>query len=158
MVKSLREVHRFHRVALETELAETHFTDNVNYWKSALSMIEANQKSLLTRWDKIAVTESNNCRDWNGPLHFIYSIPPLLKSVSWCRLHRKISRWVLSISSRDSTTLSLFQCSVIPKVKNFFLMFIWNFLSSFLCPLSLVLLLGITERSLDFPSWQLLLK
>ena len=55
-----------------------------------------------------------------------------------------MSRWVLNISREGDSTISLgslFQCSVTLTVKNFFLMFIQNFLCSNLCPLPLVLLL-----------------
>ena len=71
--------------------------------------------------------------------------------VTYSRLHRTLSRWVLNISREgDSTTSldSLFQCSVTLRGKKFFLMFRRNFLCFSLCPLPLVLWLGTTEKSL----------
>ena len=68
----------------------------------------------------------------------------LLKQVPSSRLHRKAFRQVLSISrERDATTSlgSLFQYSVTFKVKNFFIVLVWNFLCSSLCQWPLVLLL-----------------
>lgn len=50
---------------------------------------------------------------------------------------------------------SLSQCSGTLKLKKFFLVFVWNFLCSNLCPLSLVLLLGTTENSLAPCAWHL---
>jgi len=43
---------------------------------------------------------------------------------------------------------NLFQCSVTLRGKKFFLTFRWNFLCCSLCPSSLVLSLGTTEKSL----------
>jgi len=57
--------------------------------------------------------------------------PPCRSRVTYSRLHRTVSRWVLSISREgDSTTSlgSLFQCSVTLRGKKFFLMFTRNFL------------------------------
>ena len=71
--------------------------------------------------------------------------------VPYSMLHRKMSRWVLSISREGDSTASLgslFQCFVTLTVKKFFLMFVWNFPCSSLCPLPLVLLLHTTEKSL----------
>ena len=80
---------------------------------------------------------------------------PCRSRVTYSRLHRTLSRWVLNISREgDSTTSlgSLFQCSITLRGKKFFLMFRWNFLGFSLCPLPLVLSLGTTEKSLA-PSW-----
>jgi len=77
--------------------------------------------------------------------------PPCRSRVTYSRLHRILSRWVLNISREgDSTTYlgSLFQCSVTLRGKKFFLMFRRNFLCFNLCPLPLVLSLGTTEKSL----------
>jgi len=77
--------------------------------------------------------------------------PPCRSRVTYNRLHRTLSRQVLNISRKgDSTTSlgSLFQCSVTLRGKKFFLMFRQNFLCFSLCPLSLVLSLGTTEKSL----------
>jgi len=76
--------------------------------------------------------------------------PSCRSRVTYSRLHRAASRWVLNISREgDSTTYlgSLFQCSVTLRGKKFFLMFRRNFLCFSLCPLPLVLSLGITEKS-----------
>jgi len=79
-------------------------------------------------------------------------VQPLCQSrFTQSRLHRTMSRQVLSISREGDSTNplgSLFQCSVTLKVKKFFLMFSWNLLCFSLCPLPLVLLLGTTEKSL----------
>jgi len=82
--------------------------------------------------------------------------PSCQSRVTYSRLHRNASRWVLNISREgDSTTSlgSLFQCSVTLRVKKFLLMFRWNFLCFSLCPLPLVLSLGTTEKSLAPSSW-----
>ena len=77
------------------------------------------------------------------------SIPtPLLTQT---KLHRKASRQILNISGGDYCTASLgslLQCSVILKLKIFFLMFTWNILCSSLCPLLLILSLRTVEKSL----------
>jgi len=94
------------------------------------------------------VTQSHKCRVWKGPTP--------AKAVSYSRLHWKALRQLLNIPREGDTTTSLgnlFQCSTTLKVKKLFLMFIWNFPCSSLCPLPLVLLLGTTERSLASFSW-----
>ena len=76
---------------------------------------------------------------------------PCQSRVTYSRLHRTLSRWVLNISREGDATTSLgnlFQCSITLRGKKFFLMFRWNFLCFSLCPLPLVLLLGTTEKSL----------
>lgn len=63
---------------------------------------------------------------------------------------RIVSRQILNISRKGDSTSSLgnlFQCSVTPRVKNFFLTFRWNFLCMSSCPLCLVPLLGTTGSS-----------
>ena len=65
---------------------------------------------------------------------------PCRSRVTYSRLHRTLSRWILNISREgDSTTSlsSLFQCSVTLRGKKFFLMFRRNFLCFSLCPLPL---------------------
>ena len=82
--------------------------------------------------------------------------PPYQSRVTYSRLHRTSSRQVLNISREGDSAAplgSLFQCSVTLKGKNFFLVFIWNFLCCSLCRLPLVLLLGTTENSLAPLSW-----
>jgi len=77
--------------------------------------------------------------------------PPCWSRVTYSRLHRTLSRQVLNISKEGDSTTSLgnlFQCSVTLRGKKFFLMFRGNFLCFSLCPLSLLLLLGTTEKSL----------
>jgi len=76
---------------------------------------------------------------------------PFQSRVTYSRLHKMLSGWVLIISREgDSTTSlgSLGQCSIILRGKKFFLMFSWNFLCFSLCPLPLVLSLGTAEKSL----------
>jgi len=55
-------------------------------------------------------TELQNCRVWTRPLELIQSTHPAT-AIPYSSLHRKASRWVLSISRGDSTTSlgSLFQ-------------------------------------------------
>jgi len=68
--------------------------------------------------------------------------PPCRSRVTYSRLHRTASRWVLNISREgDSTTSlgSLFQCSITLRGKKFFLMFRRNCLRLSWCPLPLVL-------------------
>ena len=69
--------------------------------------------------------EAQNHGGWKGLLETIKS-NPLLKQVPYSRSHRKVSRWVFSISREgDSTTPlgSLFQCchphseEVLPRVQ-----------------------------------------
>lgn len=57
---------------------------------------------------------------------------------------------ILNVSRENPTTSlgSLYQCSVILRFQKFFLMFVCNFLCTSLCPLSLVLPLGATEKNL----------
>ena len=72
--------------------------------------------------------------------------PPCQSRVTYSRLHRTVFRWVLNICREgESTTFleNLFQCYVTLKVK-IFLMFRRNFLCLSLCPLPLILSLGIT--------------
>lgn len=67
------------------------------------------------------------------------------------KLPRATPRWLLKISKQGESTTSLgnlFSCSVTSTVK-YFLMFRWNFLCSSLCPFSLVLALGATEKCLS---------
>jgi len=57
--------------------------------------------------------------------------PPCRSKVTYSRLHRTLSRWVLNMSREGDSTSSLgslFQCSVTLRGKKFFLMFRWNFL------------------------------
>ena len=92
------------------------------------------------------VTQSHNCRVWKGPTP--------AKAVSYSRLHWKALRQLLNIPREGDTTTSLgnlFQCSTTLKVKKLFLMFIWNFPCSSLCPLPLVLSQGTAEHSLALP-------
>ena len=59
--------------------------------------------------------------------------PPCRSRVTYSRLHRTLSRQVLNISREGESTTSLgnlVQCSVILKVKKFFLMFSCNFTES----------------------------
>ena len=89
------------------------------------------------------VTQSHNCRVWKGPTP--------AKAVSYSRLHWKALRQLLNIPREGDTTTSLgnlFQCSTTLKVKKLFLMFIWNFPCSSLCPLPLVLSQGTAQYSL----------
>jgi len=77
--------------------------------------------------------------------------PPCRSRVTYSRLHRTLSRWVLNTAREGNSTTSLgslFQCSVTLRGKKFFLMFRRNFLCFNLCPLPLVLSLGTTEKSL----------
>jgi len=77
--------------------------------------------------------------------------PPSRGRVIYSRLHRTASNQVLNISGEGDSTASLdslFQCSITLKVKKFFLRLRWNILCFGLCPLPLVLLLGITEKTL----------
>ena len=78
------------------------------------------------------------------------SVGHLVQPPCQSRLHRTLSRQVLNISREESTTSlgNLFQCSITLRGKKFFLMFRGNFLCFSLCPLSLLLLLGTTEKSL----------
>ena len=72
--------------------------------------------------------------------HLVQS--PCRSTVTYSRLHRTSSRWVLDISREgDSTTPpeNLFQGSVTLRGKKFFLTFRWNFLRFSLCLLPLVL-------------------
>jgi len=62
-----------------------------------------------------------------------------------------VSRQVWNISREGDSTASLDslgQGSITLRVKKFFLIFSWSFLSFSLCLLPLVLLLGTTEQSL----------
>ena len=82
--------------------------------------------------------------------------PPCWSRVTYSRLHKTLSKQVLNTSRvGDSANSlgSLFQCSVTLRVKKFFLMFRRNFIFFSLCPLSLVLSLGTTEKSLAPSSW-----
>jgi len=82
--------------------------------------------------------------------------PHCRSRVTYSRLHRTLSRQVLNISREGDSTTSLgsvFQCSVTLRGKKFFLMFRRNFPCFILCPLPLVLSLGITEKSLAPSSW-----
>ena len=57
--------------------------------------------------------------------------PPCRSRVTYSRLHRTLSRWVLNISREGDSTASLgslFQGSVTLRGKKFFLMFRWNLL------------------------------
>ena len=77
--------------------------------------------------------------------------PSCRSRVTYSRLHRTLSRWVLNISREGDSTTSLgrlFQGSITLRGKKFFLMFRRNFLGFSLCPLPLVLSLGTTEKSL----------
>ena len=77
--------------------------------------------------------------------------PPCRSRVTYSRLHRTAFRRVLNISREgDSTTSlgSLFQCSVTLRGKKFFLMFRSTCLCFSLCPLPIVLSLGISVSSL----------
>jgi len=81
--------------------------------------------------------------------------PPCQSRVTYSRLHRTLSRRVLNISREgDSTTSlgSLCQGSVTLRGKLLFHTFRRNFLCFSLCPLPLVLSLGITEKSLALSS------
>lgn len=80
-----------------------------------------------------------------------HQVQPLLKLVPCSKLHRKASRWILNIFKEGNSTTSLgslFQCSVTLKVKKLSFMFVWNFLCYSLCPLSFVLSLSTTKKSL----------
>ena len=95
------------------------------------------------------LTESQNGKDWKGPLWIICSNPSAKTGPS--RAVRNLSRQVLNISGEGESTTSLsslLQCSVILIVKKFFLILRWNFIYFSLCPLPLVLSLGTTEKSL----------
>ena len=75
---------------------------------------------------------------------------PPAKAVPYSRLHRRASRWVLNaFREGDSTAFlgNLCQCSANLKVK-FQSSFTRNFLCFSLCPLSLGLLPGTTNRSM----------
>lgn len=64
---------------------------------------------------------------WKGHLEIIESNQ--VKQIPYSMLHRKLFRWVLSISREGDSTISLdslFQCSVTLTIKNVFLMFIQN--------------------------------
>jgi len=79
---------------------------------------------------------------------------PCQSRVTYSRLHRILSRWVLNISREGDSTISLGslgQGSVTLREKKFFLMFRRNLLCLSLCPLPLVLSLGTTEKSLAPP-------
>lgn len=61
------------------------------------------------------------------------------------------------ISREGDSIVSLigwFQCTVTLNIKNFFFMFLWNFLCYSLCLLLFVLLLGTTTKSLAPSTWQ----
>jgi len=80
--------------------------------------------------------------------------PHFQSSVTYSRLHRTLSRWVLNISREGESTSSLgslFQGSVTLRGKKFFLMFKWNFLCFSLCPFPLVLLLAPLKRVWPHP-------
>ena len=76
------------------------------------------------------ITESHDCRDWNGHLEILESSPPS-EQAPYSRLHRWVSRWVLNISREGESITSLgslFQCSITLTVKKFLCILVQNFL------------------------------
>ena len=93
-------------------------------------------------------TESQNCRDWKGPLEV--ESKPLIKQVSYSKSHRQASRQVLNISIEDDFTTSLgslFQCYVNLIINKLFCIFVWKLLYSSFSLVVLVLLQYTTEES-----------
>lgn len=99
------------------------------------------------------ITESCNRRGWKRALEF----HPLLMQVPYCRLHRKVSRWVWNTSGEGDSTaslISLCQWSITLKVKIFHVS-VWNFLCSSPCPFPFV---WHCWKDLSPSSWHLSIK
>lgn len=92
---------------------------------------------------KINKSWAQNYSGWKGALEIMES-NSLLKQVHWSWLQRKASKRALNTFREGKSTTSpgsLFQWSVILRVKKFFLMFVWIFFYSSLCLLPLGVLL-----------------
>jgi len=114
-----------------------------------------NKATFLLVW---IITESQNHRmvGVGRDLCGSSSPTPCQSRVTYSRLHRTLSRWILNISREGDSTAplgSLGQGSITLRMKKFFLLFSWNFLCFSLCPLLLVLSLGTTEKNLAPSSW-----
>ena len=88
-----------------------------------------------------------NHRGWKGPLE-ITEFNPMLKGGFLQQVEQKsVLAGLLSREGESTTSLgSLLECFVTFKVKKFFLVFVWNFLCSSLCPMLNVLSVGTTEK------------
>jgi len=100
------------------------------------SITEVNNLCVLTRnidLSMLLIIQHHRIREWSGLEgtsvgHLVQ--PPRRSRVTYSRLHRTLSRWVLSISREgDSTTSlgSLFWCSITLRVKKFF-MFMYEYI------------------------------
>ena len=119
-----------------------------NTWRYSLPLLTTQQEASLPFH---RITQNDRMVGVGRDLCGSSSPTPCRSRVTQSRLHRTLSRRVLSISREgDSTTSlgSLRQGSVTLRVKKFFLMFRRNFLCFSSCPLPLVLSLGTTEKSL----------
>ena len=95
-------------------------------------------------------TESQHSWGGKGPAEPTQP-DPYSSRVPQRRLHRAASRRVVNVPREGDATAfpgSLSQRSITLRVKRFFLIFSWNFPWCSLCPLSLVLSPGTTEKNL----------
>ena len=119
----------------------------------ALETVSMDSPRASPAWQNHRITE---CLGMEGTSVGHLVQPSWRSRVTYCRLHRNLSRQVLNISGEGDSTASLgslFPCSITLRRKKFFLMFRRNFLCFSLCPLPLVLSLGTTEKSLVPSSW-----
>lgn len=101
-------------------------------------------------WQEQNNTEPQNCKGWNGHLELIQSNYPCCRGFPTVNHMGRHPGGVLCISREGDSTAylgNLFHCSFTFQVKKSFLIFVWNFLSSSMCPLLLVLLLHTTKNT-----------
>lgn len=114
-------------------------------WKLANTKIWRQKDHRMTEWIGLEGTY-NNC----------LILPSTQSRISYSRLPWTMSSWVLRISTDEASTTSLgnlLHCWTTISVKYLFLMFKWIILYFNVCPLSLVLSLVTTEKSLALSSF-----